>query len=206
MYSRDPFNLRKAPPSALTFLQSSAQNLQSTATKAIESSSAAVRSTTESLKTATEDMSFAIPRNVPNFENAQRRFEDGVWNKFTGNDKGLPMYKDKPAGYGSQKRGAGGMFRRKRGIAFLGLVTFGLLYWLGWFGGGSGSPSDGGKSGSGSGTSWGNLASGSKKGGKADWEQRRQNVKDAFLLSWKAYEEHGWGILHHIFSLHWFKF
>jgi hypothetical protein len=37
----------------------------------------------------------------------------------------------------------------------------------------------------------GGSAAGKKS--KVDWEKRRQAVKDAFLLSWNAYEEHGWG-------------
>lgn len=183
MYSRDPFNLRsKAPPSALTFLQSAA-------TKTIETGTSAVETTKQALKDA--DMSFAIPRNVPNFENAQRRFEDNVWNKFTGNEKGLPMYKDKPANHGA-RGGMGRLLSGKRGVGVVVLMFMGLFYWLGWFGGTVGDAEkgviiDGEKSGG-----WKGIISG-KKGQKVDWEKRRDNVREAFLLSWKAYEEHGWG-------------
>ena len=99
MNTRDPFNLRTAgPPSAVAL----SALLQKAAAKTLSSSSAAVDATKQALQDA--DMSFAVPRNIPNFDTAQRRFEDGVWNKFTGNEKGLPMYKDKPAGHGYRDR------------------------------------------------------------------------------------------------------
>ncbi|KAF2201837.1 mannosyl-oligosaccharide 1,2-alpha-mannosidase [Delitschia confertaspora ATCC 74209] len=128
--------------------------------------------------------SFSIPRNIPNFENAQRRLEDSVWNKFNGKEKGLPMYKDKPAGY---KRGRTKWLRGKRGLGLAGFVVLVCFYWLGWLGGGGGK--DGGRGGSGSG--WG-ILKGGKKGKGIDWEARRQSVRDAFKLSWGAYEKYGW--------------
>lgn len=182
MYSRDPFNLRKAPPTAFTLLQSAA-------TKTIETGTSAVESTKQALKDA--DMSFAVPRNVPNFETAQRRFEDNVWGRFTGNEKGLPMYKDKPAHYGSQ-RGVRYWIRRRRGMALLVLLLFGFLYWVGWRGKDQ-VPVGSGKGSKSTGSRWGSILSGKK--GKVDWEKRKESVRDAFLLSWNAYEQHGWGRL-----------
>jgi hypothetical protein len=136
--------------------------------------------------------SFAVPRHVPNFQNAQRQLEDNVWSKFSGNDKGLPMYKDKPAGYGA-RRGVGKWMTRKRTFAIMGLVVMSCLYWLGWIGGeeqtGQGLARK-------SGGTWGSMLSGSRKGkntGEKEWERRRDAVRDAFLLSWHDYEEHGWG-------------
>ncbi|KAF2876371.1 glycoside hydrolase [Massariosphaeria phaeospora] len=181
MYSRDPFNLRKAPSSAFALLQS-------TAAKTVGTSSHAFDSAKKALQDA--DMAFSIPHNVPNFENAQRRFEDNVWGKFTGNEKGLPMYKDKPAQYGSRK-GAGRWLKGKSGAGLLALVVFGCLYWLGWSGSG-GTQGDGVASGKTSG-GWSSVISGAKKTPAVDWEKRRDNVREAFLLSWKGYEEHGWG-------------
>jgi mannosyl-oligosaccharide alpha-1,2-mannosidase len=137
-------------------------------------------------------MSFAVPRNVPNFDTAQRRFEDNVWNKFTGaGEKGLPMYKDKPAYYGSRNL-ARTWFRGKRGAAVVVVGVLALLYWVGLFSGGSSTRTDAREK---SGTSWGGIISAGRGGrkGAVDWEQRREAVKDAFLLSWKAYEDHGWG-------------
>ncbi|PSN64842.1 mannosyl-oligosaccharide 1,2-alpha-mannosidase [Corynespora cassiicola Philippines] len=140
-------------------------------------------------------MAFSIPRNVPNFDNAQRRLEDNVWSRFTGSEKGLPMYKDKPAGYGYARGGGGSgggrraWWRGKRGMAVLAFAVLSLFYWIGWSGNAAetkpvdGAPKD-----------WSAVTGASKgKGGKVDWNKRRDDVRDAFLLSWKGYEEHGWG-------------
>ncbi|KAF2441158.1 glycoside hydrolase family 47 protein [Karstenula rhodostoma CBS 690.94] len=185
MYSRDPFNLRKAPPSALTYLQSAASHASTVAQRATEKAAEAVSETVQAAtdKVKDADMSFKLPSNVPNFDNAQRRFEDHVWNKFSGNEKELPMYKDKPT-YGTRR---GGWFSGKRRIGIIALVVLGALYWIGWSnrGGSEGGVKDGKK------TSWIPGGQTGKKG--VDWNTRRESVKDAFLLSWKGYEEHGWG-------------
>lgn len=184
MYSRDPFNLRKAPPSALGYLQTAASRAQKATEKAAEAVTETVQAATEKVKDA--DMSFKLPQAIPNFDSAQRKFEDHVWNKFSGDEKGLPMYKDKPTSYGV-KRG-GGRWGKKR-IAVIALVVFGALYWLGWTGSGEGGEGvDSGKK-----SSWIPTTQSGKKG--VDWNTRRESVRDAFLLSWKGYEEHGWGKL-----------
>ncbi|KAJ4370676.1 mannosyl-oligosaccharide alpha-1,2-mannosidase [Neocucurbitaria cava] len=195
MYStRDPFNLRSkaslASPTAFSLLQNAANH---TASRALESSKQVVEATKQAIQDT--DMSFAVPRNVPNFESAQRRFEDNVWNKFAGNEKGLPMYKDKPTGYGygGGARGRKGFMRSKRGMGLIALVVLGLFYWFGWSSSGTKVGLDGEKKESGS--SWSPISGGGTGGKKekVDWEQRREEVKNAFLLSWNAYEEHGWG-------------
>jgi len=188
MYSRDPFNLRKEPHSALNYLKTAATQTLHTGAQALEA-------TKQSLQDS--DMSFSLPRNVPNFENAQRRLEDTVWSKFSGNEKGLPMYKDKPANYRS-RRGVGMWFRRKRGVGIILLVVFGLLYWMGWLGGGQRDAETGQGKSTGS-RGWGDMLRGSKgaKGSNIDWEARRESVRNAFKLSWSAYEEHGWGMYIH---------
>lgn len=181
MNSRDPFNLRKATPSPLSFLQTTAAATVSLTKVTAEKARQAIDDA---------DMSFRLPSNVPNFDNAQRRFEDNVWNKFTGRENGLPMYKDKPAGYGARRqanRWCGG----KKRAGFVALVVLGVFYWIGWLGGGS-SAAEGGSARK----EW-NILPGSLSGkkGTVDWDKRRDSVKDAFLLSWKGYEEHGWGTL-----------
>ena len=65
------------------------------------------------------------------------------------------------------------------------LLAFGYFYWLGWL-----SPDDRQKPKSKAGSTWG-IFSGQEK--NADWEERKERVKDAFKLSWGAYEQHGWG-------------
>jgi mannosyl-oligosaccharide alpha-1,2-mannosidase len=194
--TRDPFNLRSKAslaPSAFSLLQSAAQRTAQQSSQALASTKQAVEATAQAIKDT--DMSFAVPRNVPNFENAQRRFEDNVWNKVTGNEKGLPMYKDKPSGksYGYGVRSRKGFMRSRRGVGLVALVVLGLVYWFGW----SSAPADldapAAKTKE-DGKSWSGALSGSSgKKGKVDWEKRREDVKNAFLLSWKAYEKHGWG-------------
>lgn len=131
-------------------------------------------------------MSFRLPSNIPNFDNAQRRFEDNVWNKFSGNEKGLPMYKDKPTGYGA-KRSAGSWGKKRVGVVVL--LVLGAIYWFGWSSSGGTEAVESGKD-----AGWrGSIIPGKK--GKIDWGTRRESVKDAFLLSWKGYEQHGWGTL-----------
>lgn len=188
--TRDPFNIRgKTSPSAFSLIQNAASH---TASRALESSVKAVEATKQAIQDS--DMSFAVPRNVPNFESAQRRFEDNVWNKVTGKEKGLPMYKDKPNGYGygGGARGRRSFVKSKGGMGMIALVLLGLLYWFGWSGGSSASLEGEYQDGK---TNWGAVVGGQigVKKGKVNWEKRRQAVKDAFLLSWNAYEEHGWG-------------
>ncbi|ORX97613.1 glycoside hydrolase [Clohesyomyces aquaticus] len=189
MYSRDPFNLRTknaSPSAALSYLQTAAS-------KTLATTESALQSTKQALKDSTEDMSFAVPRNLPNFENAQRRLEDNVWSKFSGKDNSLPMYKDKPTNYKSVRGGAGTWVRRKRNLGYVALVVVGFLYWFGWLGGDDAGVEKGGK-GNGSGADWKTiLPAKTKKKGEVDWEKRRESVKDAFLLSWQGYQEHGWG-------------
>tara|TARA_R110002003_G_scaffold97_19_gene7903 strand:- start:2860 stop:4833 length:1974 start_codon:yes stop_codon:yes gene_type:complete len=194
--TRDPFNLRSKAslaPSAFSLLHSAAQRTAQQSSQALASTKQAVEATAQAIKDT--DMSFAVPRNVPNFENAQRRFEDNVWNKVTGNEKGLPMYKDKPSGksYGYGVRSRKGFMRSRRGVGLVALVVLGLVYWFGW----SSTPADldapAAKTKE-EGKGWSGALSGSSgKKSKVDWEKRREDVKNAFLLSWKAYEKHGWG-------------
>jgi hypothetical protein len=191
--TRDPFNLRSKAksPSAFSLLQSAAQKTAQTSSQALASTKQAVEATKQAIQDS--DMSFAVPRNVPNFENAQRRFEDNVWSKVTGNEKGLPMYKDKPSGksYGYGVKSRKGFMRSRKAVGLVALVVLGALYWFGW----SSRPADLDGKTTEKGSSFGAIV-GSVTGGKKsniDWEKRREDVKNAFLLSWHAYEKHGWG-------------
>ena len=44
---------------------------------------------------------------------------------------------------------------------------------------------------------------GKKGGAKIDWEERRERVRDAFVVSWDAYEQDAWG---ECSSLFWGRF
>lgn len=209
MNTRDPFNLRKGS-TALSLLQNTATRAAtSLATSTLQTGQQALEAGRQVLD---DGMSFAVPRNVPSFDSSQRRLEDSVWGssgrsrfgengnigggvaeKVAGifNDgKGLPMYKDKPYNYGASIRRKR-WFRRKRTWGILGLLIFSCFYWLGWLGGGVEERPTGKQSGG----TWGGILSGSKSSKKIDWEDRKERVKDAFKLSWSAYEKHGWGKL-----------
>ncbi|KAI9839602.1 MAG: hypothetical protein M1819_002228 [Sarea resinae] len=215
MNNRDPFNLHRT--SAVSILRSSATfAARSAATysqQALESGQEALEASKKVLGESgildADGMSFSIPHNVPSFSNPQRRLEDGVWgssgrvqgqrNADTTNGLGdklggffdrreLPMYKDKPYSQAASRRGSY-WFRRKRVMVGGLLFLFGIVYWLGLF------PSSSSKPGHGSGarkSGWNWL----KKAEPAaiDWEGRREQVKQAFKLSWDAYERYAWGM------------
>jgi mannosyl-oligosaccharide alpha-1,2-mannosidase len=116
---------------------------------------------------------------------------------FMNPDRDLPMYKDKP--YFAPKRTGPAARRRKRLIwVTAGLIFLGLLWWLS-----GGHPKDVIK-GHGvismhGGDMW-KWVQGFEKGGRGqekskdvDWMERRERVKDAFIVSWDDYVEHGWG-------------
>lgn len=156
-------------------------------------------------------MSFSVPKNVPSFNNPQRGLEDGYWgssgisrikNGHTGNGIGgkldaffdkrqLPMYKDKPYKYSGSRKSTGWYQRRRTFVvAILGIL--GLAYWFGIF------PSvrkaaPVGSSGAAPWT-WGSTPGSSK----VNWDDRRQKVKEAFVLSWDGYEKHAWGMFVHL--------
>lgn len=201
MYStRDPFSIRtksSLAPSAFSLLQSAAAKTAQTSSQALASTKQVVEATKQAIQDT--DMSFAVPRNVPSLETAQRRFEENVWSKVTGNEKGLPMYKDKPSGksygYGVQTRK--GLLRSRRGAGLIVVVIFGLLYWFGWRSSPADLSSTAGKAAD-KVSIWTGLVSSHGKGGsRVDWDKRKEDVKDAFLLSWRGYKEHKWGMFTH---------
>ncbi|EZF32531.1 hypothetical protein H109_04442 [Trichophyton interdigitale MR816] len=163
-------------------------------------------------------MSFQIPNRVPAFNSAQREIEDGYWRAATTNSqfakqsgiqlterignfitpsRELPMYKDKPY-YKSRGPYSGG---RKRKKALWIAICIGFLVGLWWFlGGRSGHTGIVRPIGMKGGDMWKwmqefekGVVSGKEKGKTIDWEERKQRVKDAFLVSWEGYEQDAWG-------------
>jgi endoplasmic reticulum Man9GlcNAc2 1,2-alpha-mannosidase len=157
-------------------------------------------------------MSFAVPRNVPSFQDPQRADEDRLWQAagmtsrgssrghqqggllggvhsrvdgFLGTKSQLPMYKDKPYTYAASRR-LQPFWRRKRSA--LGLVVLVLtgLYFFGAFADHSSHLDP---------AQWTWLRTPEPPGNKADWDKRRERVKEAFELSWDAYARYGWGEL-----------
>ncbi|GME45288.1 putative endoplasmic reticulum mannosyl-oligosaccharide -alpha-mannosidase protein [Neofusicoccum parvum] len=233
--NRDPFGLRPqiAPKNAFSVLQQTAsRSAAKYSQKIVESGQQALESGRQALEdaansdqwatvqqTATDAMAFAVPRNVPQFDGPQRRFEDATWpssgrSRFPdngaavasssssaqsaggphtmtdrlggmfGDGKELPMYKDKPYNYGGSARR--GWFRRRRSLVFGVLAFFVFLYWFGLFSG-----SEEKKGGAGSSLFSGIMSS--RPSAVVDWDERRERVRDAFKLSWEAYENYAWG-------------
>ena len=97
----------------------------------------------------------------------------------------LPMYKDKPYSYAASTRKPP-LYRRWQIILGAMLVISGLSYTLGLF-----TPT--------------RVKRGAYEPGKIDlsqlmpgltaveWEERRERVRDAFILSWDGYERYAWG-------------
>lgn len=108
---------------------------------------------------------------------------------FRGEKRELPMYKDKPYNYAGSRRNVS-FYRRRRVLvgAILGIVA--LAYWSGIFS--SSTIADKPKSKSRSKSSWSWLG---KQEAAFDWDERREKVKDAFMLSWDGYERYAWGTL-----------
>jgi len=220
MNVRDPLNihrighipalsiLRAAANTATAATQAAAADIHEKAvevgTKAIEKGRQAVEELGQAVEEIGDNMAFSIPRNVPSFDNPQRRAEDRVWVAsgmtsrsatsrggalggygFLGSSRDeLPLYKDKPAAYapGHQR----GMMRRKRTMFFLIAFVIGVLYYTGFFE--EHQEKAVGKLGQ-----WGMLGQEAKARGKVDWLGRRDQVVEAMELSWDAYEKHAWG-------------
>lgn len=218
MNVRDPFNLHRSP--AFSILRGTATAAATHATKRLRE---AGEKAYESGKQAVEEMSFAVPQNTPSFSAPQRELENRVWGASgvtarsgglhaNGNGGGvmnnvqsrvedffeksrgdLPMYKDKPYSYASSRRQRP-IWKRKRTYGIAGLVI--LLLWF-FFGGSSRSEEEEKKAKD----TWSWLKSPEKSGPKVDWLDRREKVKDAFALSWDAYERYAWGMSHRRSSL-----
>lgn len=103
-----------------------------------------------------------------------------------GDKRELPMYKDKPYNYAGSRRKAPFYLQwRLVGGAILALVS--LAYLFGMFSSSVVKPIP--KSTSKSSWSW---LSGQEPA--VDWDERREKVKEAFMLSWDGYEKYAWGM------------
>lgn len=187
-------------------LEQTAQSVTNTSSSAVGGEAKRKRSDARDCDRGVEEgeMSFSLPRNVPNFQDPSRGYENAAWNasgksRFPGGgavssvfgnggtSPGLPMYKDKPYNYAASGRRLG-WFRKRRLLALIGVVILGWLYWQGALFGAR-SPAEKGFE-----AAWRFWGSGGgAAGGEVDWSERREMVKDAFKLSWASYERHAWG-------------
>ncbi|EKD15504.1 glycosyl hydrolase family 47 [Drepanopeziza brunnea f. sp. 'multigermtubi' MB_m1] len=206
MNTRDPFNLHRSP--ALTILRGTATQAAANVSQRVREASAQAL---ESGRQAVEDMSFSIPKNVPPFTDPQRELENRVWGssgvtaRTAGHSNGgvmsgmqdrmgalfdktradLPMYKDKPYSYAASRR-LRPMWKQKRILGSFGLFILAIFWLLGFF------SSDDGESVKLK-DRWNWLQKSEKAGANVDWMERREHVKDAFILSWDAYDRYAWG-------------
>ncbi|PBP27219.1 glycosyl hydrolase family 47 [Diplocarpon rosae] len=205
MNVRDPFNLHRSP--AFNILRGTAIQAANVSQSVKEASVQAY----ESGRQAVVEMSFSIPKNIPSFTDPQRESENRVWGTsgvtartaahsnggvmsgmqdrvggFFDKTRGdLPMYKDKPYSYASSRRQRPA-WKRKGAMGTIGLLVLTVLYLLGFF---SSADEDSVKTRD----RWSWLQKPEKAGAKVDWMDRREKVKDAFTLSWDAYERYAWG-------------
>jgi len=208
MNVRDPFNLHRSP--AYHILRGSAtRTAANVKQRVVEVGTQAF----ETGKQAVEDMSsFSIPKNVPSFTDPQRELENRAWGAsgvtartnahsnggvisdmqdrvggFFEKTRGdLPMYKDKPYSYAASRRQRP-VWRRKRTFGIAGLFVFILFYFLGYFG----THAEASKKAK---STWSWLKGPEKNVQQVDWLERRERVKEAFILSWDAYERYAWGM------------
>ena len=100
--------------------------------------------------------------------------------------KELPMYKDKPYNYSASRRNLPWYKRWREIIGTFWLLVL-LLFWLGAFKSKPHTRVAGGK-----GTE-GLAHLRTPTGPSIDWNERRDRVKEAFILSWDGYEKYAWG-------------
>jgi hypothetical protein len=196
---RDPFDLRRSPASDIIRATNITQRAREATTKAYDTS-----------KQSIEDMSsYSTPQNIPSFTSPQRGIENRGWvssgvtsrshngpgvmgsvqdrmGTFFEKKQDLPMYKDKPYSYASSRRRQP-TWRRKRVISIATVFTIFVLYLFGFF---SSNESKNKKTKSG----WTFYPGNEKVGAQAEWLERRESVKEAFMLSWDAYDRYAWGM------------
>lgn len=200
MIVRDPFNRSRPFHLNTGTAFKTASHVVHAGTRAIDSG----------IKVVNDMSSYALPSNGPSYAGPQRESENRAWGGsgltarsaapqsngsvignvqdkvggFFKDSKGdLPMYKDKP--YASSRR-LQPLWKRKRAWGTAGIFGVLMLWFLGFFGAGAEDiESEKAK--------WGWLSRSEKVGSKVNWNERREHVKDAFVLSWDAYERYAWG-------------
>lgn len=201
MSVRDPFNLHRSSP-AFNILRGTARQAAANVTQRVVEASAQAY---ESSKQTVEEMAFSIPRNVPSFTNPQRELENRAWassgvtarsanshggvmsgiGSFFEKNNDLPMYKDKPYSYASSRRQRP-IWKRKRVVGVVISFVMIVLYFLGLF-------EDDAVTTKKAKNTWTWLQR-PESGSKVDWLDRRERVKEAFILSWDAYDRYAWGM------------
>ena len=105
----------------------------------------------------------------------------------TNEEEELPMYKDKPYNYATSRRRV--PFYKRKTIIFLLIVISSITL---YFSGALSRISTDGMIDEATFKRPLTLFTGSKSA-VIDWDERRERVRDAFQISWEAYEKHAWG-------------
>jgi len=123
----------------------------------------------------------------------QTSVADKINSIISGKDNnGLPMYKDKPYNYSpTAKKPA--FYRQRRLMLGLFALLVWILYWTGAFSKHEDHLDHPNKP-------WWAEDKKTKISKKSTqlWNERREKVRDAYRISWKAYEEHAWGRIVHL--------
>ncbi|KAH8815020.1 glycoside hydrolase family 47 protein [Xylogone sp. PMI_703] len=201
MNVRDPFALRRSP--AVDILRGPARQAAVDITeRVIRAGAQAYESGKQAVEQVVEEMSFQIPQNVPSFNHPQRELENRVWGNsgmtarssaphsngvmsgiFDRRSQDLPMYKDKPYSYAARRHQP---WWRRRSTGVIGLIAIFILWLLGAFSSNSEETKE-------ASSRWNWLQRPENGGRKVDWLDRRERVKEAFILSWDAYHRYAWG-------------
>jgi len=194
---RDPFSIRNKPKfnPALQILRQqtvrhvhAAQNVAQSFSEEVQKTTqsvvlpavdSAVESAKEIAKDTLDQMSFSLPKNVPSFTAGQRDLENQAWStRFGRQQNDLPLYKDKPYYSNSATVKQRRIVRKKRFIVFIVALVFGA-YWFRVFSRDGATPPVTGRK--------------PPLQSAANWDERRERVRDVFLESWAAYERDAWG-------------
>ncbi|RKF62794.1 Mannosyl-oligosaccharide 1,2-alpha-mannosidase [Erysiphe neolycopersici] len=154
---------------------------------------------------------FSIPQNVPSFSGPRRESENRAWgasgttprsgipprNGIFGDiqdrmggifekNRNLPMYKDKPYTYVPSRRQRH-IWKKKWAFGSGGLLLIFVTY-LWWF-----SWNKQSRKAEKTKEAWSWLSKSEHNESEVNWLERRERVKEAFVLSWDAYDRHAWG-------------
>ncbi|POS85078.1 hypothetical protein EPUL_003410, partial [Erysiphe pulchra] len=154
---------------------------------------------------------FSIPQNVPSFSEPRRESENRAWgasgvtirsgipprNSIFGDiqermggifekNRDLPMYKDKPYTYVPSRRQRH-IWKKKWALGSGGLIFIFVTY-LWWFSWNKQSRKLENSKGT-----WSWLSNSEHNESEVNWLERRERVKEAFILSWDAYSRNAWG-------------
>jgi endoplasmic reticulum Man9GlcNAc2 1,2-alpha-mannosidase len=153
------------------------------------------RATSSSARSNLGGYGFSQSRNYNN-QNTDSGISLGKMSSFFGGRKNkareLPVYKDKPY-FKPRRTGRDPVVLR---VVYMVVAAFAITFLYVFWGSWGGPPAVSGPIGNTGENLWKWVQSfddEDEQEKKADWEDRRQKVKDVFTVSWDSYEKYGWG-------------